>query len=134
MAASVVRACRRVAAGAGLKMDLVASRMIVPPSRLPASLAIRGPGRLGAEGPTGVMIFDAGKTFLGHDMVARFFGEEIDLLHWLEDYLRDRETLNMFARLDDPSAAHEAEGEEEVLYDKKALVDVDNDAAWSDIS
>ena len=114
-------------------MDSASSRMIVPPSRVPASLAIRGPGRLGAEGPTGVMIFDAGKTCLSHDMVARFFGEEIDLLQWLEDYLRDRETLNMFARLDENSA-HDPDGEEEILYDKKALVDVDGDAGWSDIS
>jgi hypothetical protein len=108
--------------------------MIVPPSRVPASLAIRGPGRLGAEGPTAVMIFDAGETCRSHDMVARFFGEEIDLLHWLEDYLVDRETLNMFARLDDPNSAHEPEGEEEILYDKKALVDIDGEAGWSDIS
>jgi len=113
-------------------MDSVASRMIVPPSRVPASLAIRGPGRLGAEGPTGVMIFDAGQSCRSHDMVARFFGEEIDLLHWLEDYLIDRDMLNIFARLE--AAEHEPDDEEDILYDKKALVNIDSDAGWSDIS
>jgi hypothetical protein len=113
-------------------MDSAVSRMIVPPSRVPASLAIRGPGRLGAEGPTGVMIFDAGETCRSHDMVARFFGEEIDSLHWLEDYLLDLDLLNMFARLE--TAVHEPDDEEDVLYDKKALVDVDSAGGWSDIS
>jgi hypothetical protein len=106
--------------------------MIVPPSRLPASLAIRGPGRLGAEGPTGVMIFDAGETCRSHDMVARFFGEEIDGLHWLEDYLLDRDMLNVFARLE--TAEFEPDDEEDALYDKKALVDVDSTGGWADIS
>jgi hypothetical protein len=113
-------------------VDSAASRMIVPPSRVPASLAIRGPGRLGAEGPTGVMIFDAGENCRSHDMVARFFGEEIDGLHWLEDYLLDREMLNIFAKLD--GAEHEPDDEEDILYDKKALVDVEGDPGWSDIS
>src|SRR5271156_6802213 len=103
--------------GAGPMVDSVASRMIVPPSRLPASLAIRGPRRLGAEGPTGVMIFNAGETCRSHDMMARFFGEEIDGLHWLEDYLLDREMLNIFARLEGTN--FEPEDEEEILYDKK---------------
>jgi hypothetical protein len=113
-------------------VDSVASRMIVPPSRVPASLAIRGPGRLGVEGPCGVMIFDAGETCRSRDMMALFFGEEINGLHWLEDYLLDRDMLNIFAKLE--AIEHEPDDEEDILYDKKALVDVDSDPGWADIS
>ncbi|MEJ0048787.1 MAG: hypothetical protein WDN04_23800 [Rhodospirillales bacterium] len=112
--------------------DSVVSRTIVPPCRVAAAIALRGPGRLGVEGPTGVMIFDAGKGCGTGDMVARFFGEEIDGLHWLEDYLVDRDMLNIFARLEDAETG--ADDDEEVVYDRKALVNIESDAGWSDVS
>jgi hypothetical protein len=112
--------------------ESLVSRMIVPPGRVPAALALRGPGRLGAEGATGVMIFDAGQACRSGDMMARFFGEEIDGLHWLEDYLLDRDMLNTFANLEE--AVPGLDDEEDVLYDRKALINIDSDAGWADAS
>ena len=63
-------------------------------------------------------------------MMARFFGEEINGLHWLEDYLLDPDMLHIFSKLEE--AQREVDDEEDILYDKKALVDVDSN--WGDTS
>ena len=69
------------------------SGMIVPPARLPAAIALPGPGHFGRAGASGALIFDAGEDIKERDALAYFYGEEIFSLTWLEDYLRDQEML-----------------------------------------
>ncbi len=98
---------------------------IVPLMRIPAAIALRGPGRLGEDGPQSVMLFDAGESCRSRDMVIRFFAEEIDQLLWLEDYMMDPTLLAVgAAEVDAPPGIEE---EDESLYMKDVLTTTDTD-------
>jgi hypothetical protein len=111
--------------------DGISLRTIVPPSFMRAAIALAGPGWLGRDGAASLMIFDAGEDCRSRDMVARFFGEEIDALQWVEDYLADRDMLNMMARLEELPFGEEEEEEE--VYDRKAVVTTESDSGWADV-
>ncbi len=106
-------------------------RTTVPASGLPAAIAVRGPGRLGREGASGVMIFDAGQDCRSGDMMARFFSEEIDSLLWLEDYLLDNALLKL-REVPEDGPPGLAEDDDEIAYQKSALTTTETDGSWAD--
>jgi len=99
----------------------------VPPRMLPASIALRGPGRLGREGAEGVFIFNAGQGLRTTDLVAQFYTQEFSSLDWLDDYLRDLETTNLVRDLQNPPEEEEEEEEEEFLM-KNIVLSVEPDS------
>ena len=99
--------------------------VLVPPRMLPASIALRGPGRLGREGAEGVFIFNAGLGLLTTDLVAQFYTQAFAGLDWLDDYLRDLETTNLVRDLQNPL---EEEEEEEEFLMKNIVLSVEPDS------
>ncbi len=102
--------------------------MTVPVSRMPAAIALPGPGHFGPAGAEGSIIFDAGEDCRRRDILARFFGEELHALLWLEDYMQDGEMLRVLSNLEEKMPGEEDEHEDD-MYDKKALV---SDGTFSD--
>ncbi len=96
----------------------------VPPRMLPASIALRGPGRLGREGAEGVLIFNAGHGLYTTDLVAQFYLEEFGSLDWLDDYLRNEAMTHLVRDLQNPP---EEEEEEEEFLMKNMVLSVEPD-------
>ena len=105
--------------------------MIVPVSRMPTAIALPGPGHFGPAGAQGCIIFDAGEDCRRRDVLARFFGEELDALLWVEDYLQDRDLLNVLANLEEKMPGEDEDDHDAEMYDKKALV---SDGSYGDAS
>jgi hypothetical protein len=96
----------------------------VPARTFPASIALRGPGRLGRGGAEGVLIFNAGHGLLTTDLVAQFYTQEFGSLDWLDDYLRSDETTHLVRDLQNPP---EEEEEEEEFLMKNIVLSVEPD-------
>ena len=68
----------------------------------PSTVASGAPGQLGRDGVTNVLIFNAGASIKGIDLVARFWAEESGTLDWLDDFLRDPQ-MDLIVRAADDS-------------------------------
>jgi hypothetical protein len=98
-------------------------QIMVPVDRFPAALALLGPGQLGRGGAVDVLLFDAAEGGLVTDPIARFYGEEMGGLDWLEDYLCDHITSVMVEDLMTP----EVDPEEEDDYTKAEMNRLETD-------
>ncbi len=84
----------------------------------PSTVASGAPGQLGRDGVTNVLIFNAGASIKGIDLVARFWAEESGTLDWLEDFLRDPQ-MDLIVRA--PDEADEDDAFEDIEYVKGEL-------------
>ena len=84
----------------------------------PSTVASGAPGQLGREGVTNVLIFNAGASIRGADLVARFWAEEGGTLDWLDDFLRDPQ-MDLIVRA--PEVSDEEDEFEDTEYVKGEL-------------
>jgi hypothetical protein len=83
-------------------------------------------GRLGRSSDAEKMLFDAGRSIFSVDLFAGFWRDEASDMDWLEDFLCDPATDEMFEILVLPETDEE-EPEEEIHYDRRALVTLGSD-------
>lgn len=93
----------------------------------PATVVSGGPGQLGREGVTNVLIFNAGASIKGIDLVARFWAEESGTLDWLDDFLRDPQ-MDLIMRA--PEESDEEDEFEETEYVKGELTTLGSDEIY----
>jgi hypothetical protein len=83
-------------------------------------------GRLGRCSDAEKMLFDAGRSILSADLFAGFWRDEAVDMDWLEDFLCDPATDEMFETLVLPETDEE-EPEEDIHYSRSQLATVGSD-------
>ena len=97
---------------------------------LPAALRVNGPGRVDDESVQRVLIFDAGNVRDWGDALTHFYTEDLAELDWLRDYVMD---TALVVQPDDHVGVFKVGGEEEdELYVKDALTNIEADSGWAD--